>query len=595
MKLSIFVALALSPLFANAFRGSQPVIKESIRSAPLGWTPTGRAPADYVLSLKLALAQSKFADLESHLREASDPAHPNYGAHLSKEEVHAFLTPEADTLDIVHEWLSSHGVGAESMSKSAAGDWVTLQVPVELAEQMFDTQFHAYVHEASGDTAVRTTSYSLPSILHPHIDLVQPTTMYARTQPARITYRYSGGLVYSAEGDNGTITGPAGNALDQSCSYQITPTCLKQLYNAEGYIPSNTSGNAIGITGYIEQYANYEDLQTFYKSQNPAAAGSNFTFVSVNGGKNIQDPANASTEANLDVQYALGMTYPTPGTFWSTAGEPPFIPDEFAPSNVNTPWADWADYILNQTDVPQTISTSYGDSEETVPFSYADRVCKSFAALGARGVSLLFGSGDGGVGLLYSAMNQTCHRNNGSDAPAFLPMFPSSCPYVTSVGATIGIPEAAANFSGGGFSNYWGRPSYQQSHVDSYLSELGDKYAGMYNASGRAYPDVSAQGVNYLVYIAGQPHNVSGTSAATPAFAAIVSMLNDARLRAGKSSLGFLNPILYGNASVALNDVTEGNNPGCATPGFNATKGWDPVTGLGTPNFEKLKDVVMSS
>ncbi|EIW75873.1 tripeptidyl peptidase A [Coniophora puteana RWD-64-598 SS2] len=595
MKLSsVWVALSLSPLLASAFRGSQPAIKESIRSAPQGWTRTGRAPADHVLSLKLALAQPKFSDLEKHLLASSDPAHPKYGAHLSKEEVHALLAPASDTLDIVHEWLESHGLGKESVTKSAAGDWVTLRVPAKVAEEMFNTQFHIYRHDESGDSFVRTTSYSLPSVLHPHIDLVQPTTMYTRIKPLRSTLHYSTELELTMDTASDTLTGPSGNAVDPSCNNQITLSCLKQLYNAEGYTPSNTSGNALGITAYLEQYANYADLQTFYQSQNPAAVGSNFTYVSINGGQNLQDPSQAGVEANLDVQYGFGMTYPTPGTFWSTGGEPPFTPDEFEPTNSNEPYSDWTDYLLNQTNIPQTVSTSYADSEETVPFSYADRVCKSFAAIGARGTSLLFGSGDGGVGITGPA-STACTPNNGSDAHVFLPMFPGSCPYVTTVGATVNVPEVAASFTGGGFSNYFARPSYQDSDVSAYLQGLGDTYAGMYNASGRAYPDVSAQGVNFLVYIAGKPENVSGTSCATPAFASIVTMLNDARLQAGKSSLGFLNPMLYGNASAALNDITAGSNPGCATAGFNATTGWDPVTGLGTPDFGKLKDLVLSS
>jgi tripeptidyl-peptidase-1 len=57
--------------------------------------------------------------------------------------------------------------------------------------------------------------------------------------------------------------------------------------------------------------------------------------------------------------------------------------------------------------------------------------------------------------------------------------------------------------------------------------------------------------------------------------------------------VGFLNPVLYANPN-ALNDITSGNNPGCGTQGFSAVNGWDPITGLGTPNFQKLVDVYLS-
>jgi tripeptidyl-peptidase-1 len=73
----------------------------------------------------------------------------------------------------------------------------------------------------------------------------------------------------------------------------------------------------------------------------------------------------------------------------------------------------------------------------------------------------------------------------------------------------------------------------------------------------------------------------------------VVSLLNDVRITAGFSPLGFLNPWLYSEGFKGLNDIVAGNNPGCDTQGFNATKGWDPVTGLGTPNFGLLKDLAL--
>lgn len=110
--------------------------------------------------------------------------------------------------------------------------------------------------------------------------------------------------------------------------------------------------------------------------------------------------------------------------------------------------------------------------------------------------------------------------------------------------------------------------------------------------TGRGYPDVSAQGLLQPVVVDGITIPAGGTSASVPTFAAVVSLLNDYRLSNGKSSLGFLNPWLYANATAGLNDITSGTNPGCLTDGFTAQKGWDPVTGLGTPDFLKLQNLV---
>jgi tripeptidyl-peptidase-1 len=85
---------------------------------------------------------------------------------------------------------------------------------------------------------------------------------------------------------------------------------------------------------------------------------------------------------------------------------------------------------------------------------------------------------------------------------------------------------------------------------------------------------------------------VGGTSASAPVFASILNRINEERLAASKSPVGFVNPILYANPQL-LNDVTNGTNPGCNTTGFSAAKGWDPVTGLGTPNYPALLEFFM--
>jgi tripeptidyl-peptidase-1 len=64
---------------------------------------------------------------------------------------------------------------------------------------------------------------------------------------------------------------------------------------------------------------------------------------------------------------------------------------------------------------------------------------------------------------------------------------------------------------------------------------------------------------------------ISGTSAAAPAFAGLIALLNDARLAAGKRSLGFLNPMIYALKGDGFHDIVVGNAPGCGTPGFNVS------------------------
>lgn len=246
-----------------------------------------------------------------------------------------------------------------------------------------------------------------------------------------------------------------------------------------------------------------------------------------------------------------------------------------------------------------------------MPYLYAVRACNLIGLTGLRGISVLESSGDLGVG-------SACMSNDGKNRTQFEPIFPATCPFVTSVGGTQAVsPEIAWVSSSGGFSNYFGRAWYQEFAVEGYLEQLSaatmEFYSQYTNFQGRGFPDVSAHSLtpDYAVVYGGQLSPSGGTSAASPTVAAIIALLNDARLAAGKPTLGFLNPFLYFLGYQGLNDITGGQSVGCngvngqtgapvpgggVVPGaaWNATTGWDPVTGLGTPNFEKLKEIVLS-
>ncbi|KZT42984.1 subtilisin-like protein [Sistotremastrum suecicum HHB10207 ss-3] len=583
-------ALVLSSPLLGATKSCAHSVKEQVYH-PHGWTIDGAAPPDHILKLQIYLPQPNFHELEQALYQVSDPDHENYGLHLSKEDVESLVAPSSDSLSLVDEWLVSHGLDVSSLSRSPSKDWVSINVPVQKAEEMLRTKYHVWKHIASGSTLIRTTSYSLPTALHRHVDVIQPTTSFARAGPFSTIFRLETEEFEAPPPNAPAIVANGGLKVDAACNTSITITCLQQLYNAVGVKPSAKNGNEIGITGYLGQFASTSDLQLFFANQTPAAVGSSFKFVSVNGGLNNQ--SSPGVEANLDTQFAFGLSHPAPATFWSTAGSPPFIPDVGTPTDTNEPYTEWLNFILAQKSIPQTISTSYGDDEQTVPLSFAQRVCNGFAQLGARGVSVIFSSGDGGVGDGdANPATQECLTNDGRNATRFAPAFPASCPFVTSVGATFHVPEVSVSFSGGGFSNVFPRPSYQDAAVGTFLRTLPKgKFAGLFNPAGRGIPDVSAQGVNFRIFFNGRQGGVSGTSAASPAFAGIISLVNDARLSKRLPPLGFLNPLIY-KLPFAFNDITAGNNPGCGTEGFNATKGWDPISGLGTPDFRKLAEIL---
>ncbi|KAH8982204.1 peptidase S8/S53 domain-containing protein [Lactarius akahatsu] len=218
-------------------------------------------------------------------------------------------------------------------------------------------------------------------------------------------------------------------------------------------------------------------------------------------------------------------------------------------------------------------------------------MCEQFAELAVRGVSVLVSSGNDGIG------EGTCLRDDGTirstvhecGSKKLTSSHAFAGPYVTVVGATTDYePEVGADLSGGGFSDYFERPWCQEEAVSTFLQHLGNQYHGLYNAPGRGIPDIAAQAIGLPIFFNCNEQKESGTSLAAPVVAGIISLLNDWLISTGQRPLGFLNPWLYRRGFRGLNDITVGSNPGCNLDGFSAIAGWDPVTGLGTPNFRKM-------
>ena len=263
----------------------------------------------------------------------------------------------------------------------------------------------------------------------------------------------------------------------------VTPDCIRTLYGTIDYTPHATDKNSIALTNYLNETSYREDIKKFLKEFRPEAASvaDTFPITVVAGADNDQSPESKKQFANgkniegdLDSQQILSIAWPTPFEAINTG--------HFGPKNVE-PYLTFLNYILARDNVPNVISTSYGEDEQDVPASYARRVCNGFAQLGARGVSVLFSSGDFGVG------GGKCVSNDGTKTRRFLPHFPASCPWVTSVGATQNFnPEIAVTqyASGGGFSNYFNAPKYQKETVSAYVAGLDGLYEGLFNRDGRS-------------------------------------------------------------------------------------------------------------
>ncbi|KAI0353320.1 family S53 protease-like protein [Trametes cingulata] len=565
LALTLFTSLTLATPLAHSKYSRDLLVHERREDLPLGFSLAGAAAPSTPLKLRIALAQNSPDAVVDALYSVSDPSSDKYGQHLSKDEAAQLAAPNPDSVAAVNDWLAEHGLKATALTP--AGDWMEVQLDVSKANSLLAADFSLFTHGSSGLEAIRTLSYSIPAPLKGHIDLIHPTTAFP--EPVESNLKHGKRSFHEAV---------LSRASSSQCSNGTTPACLQELYNIPT-TPATVASNRLAVTGRFGNNAHYDFLQEFLKRYRPDMdPNTNFTVMSVDGGNNDQDVPSVS-EGELDIQYSVGLAtnvsvdYIMVGVKWQDGALEGYL--------------DEVNYLLSLDSPPQVLTTSYGFSESSMSFELTDKLCKAYAQLGARGVSILFAAGDNGVG---------CTQNSTS----FAPRFPSNCPYVTSVGGTQGYaPEEAWDGSSGGFSNYYSAPAYQSSAVSTYLSTLASSplaktTQGRFNASGRGFPDVSAKADDFRVW-ENTVASLYGTSASSPTFGSVIALLNDRLAEKGKGPLGFLNPWLYSKGVEGLKDITSGNSSiECNGEefGFEAVPGWDPVTGLGTPDFNKLLGVL---
>lgn len=345
----------------------------------------------------------------------------------------------------------------------------------------------------------------------------------------------------------------------------FTPPELAKLYN----FPANSGKDqTIAIIELGGGY-NSSDLDAYWRQLglNPVSV----TSVSVSGAQNSPegDPNSADGEVALDIEVAGAIApesrivvYFAPNT------------DQGFLSAINAA-------IYDQVHKPSVISISWGAAESEWTPQAMNAFNAAFHDAALLGISVCVAAGDNGS----SDGEQDGHNHVD---------FPASSPWVLACGGTRlvarnGIRHAETVWNdgtnggatGGGVSSHFSKPAYQASiHVP--------KPAGTVNTTGRGVPDIAAVAdpeTGYAVMVDGQEGVVGGTSAVAPLWAAFIALCNE---QLGKN-LGWFHPKLYGTIAQhkGLHDITSGNNGT-----YKATSGWDPCTGLGTPNGQAILDLL---
>ncbi|KAJ7087067.1 subtilisin-like protein [Mycena epipterygia] len=589
------------------------------QSVPAGWSLHRRADPDALIPLRFSLAQSNLEKLETFLLDIADPRSPNYGQHWSPAQVKETFRPSTETVDTVHAWLT-HGAGirADKIRLSPNGDIVQLNVTIAEAESLLQAEYYVYSDDEDGSVRVGChDGYTLPEHVSKHVDFVWPTVHFGG--PRSFSSRSEAISPSSRFGrESGASKIPIENLADfatSGCDTSVTLDCLRELYNFD-FTPVSGDVNTVAVAEFGANVYRPADLNLFFNSFRPDQVNNTPTLISVEGGNpNVTGDLG---ESSLDIELVMGLLGSGQNLSLYQVAQPQasLDPTDELLAALDGSYCSvspvGSEGITDCGDKPRTnvISISYHFNPDLIDPSISpvvQRQCTEIGKLVLTGITIIASSGDGGVA--YSQSHECLQANGslvaGNPNGSFVGQLPASCPFITAVGATSVAPggstdqveESTTDFpSGGGFSNNFARPAWQDAAVQNYLDNFVPDYAAsVFNRSGRAYPDVSANGWPLVIAEGGGFVHSGGTSASAPIFAAVIAAVNDARIAAGKSTVGFINPALYSDAFVGVfNDVIVGSNPGCQTQGFPAAPGWDPVSGLGTPNFAKLRDAFLA-
>jgi kumamolisin len=392
-----------------------------------------------------------------------------------------------------------------------------------------------------------------------------------------VTHRYrSGGLSVPTE-LSGVITAVVG--LDDRpvaraqfrtsprAGTQGAPASMTALQVADLYgFPADTDGTGQTIA-LIELGGGYAaaDLQTYFSGLGLSVPS--VTAVPVDGGSNSPG-GSADAEVELDIEVAGAIA---PGASLQV----------YFTTNTDQGFIDAISDAIHATPAPIVVSISWGGSEDS--WAAADRTSMddTIADAAALGVTVTAAAGDSG-------------SSDGQTGSAPHCDFPASSPHALACGGTKLIGdlttdtitsevvwnETASNegAGGGGVSDVFALPSWQSTAGVPALSS---------GFAGRGVPDVAGNAdptSGYQIVVDGKQTVVGGTSAVAPLWAGLIARLAQST---GKK-FGLLQPLVYagitpGKDVAGFNDITEGNNGA-----YSAGPGWDPCTGLGSPQGAAL-------
>jgi kumamolisin len=336
------------------------------------------------------------------------------------------------------------------------------------------------------------------------------------------------------------------------------PTDVAAIYGVQG---ATAAGQCIGIIELGGGYTASDNVAAFTAMGLPVP---DIVTVEVDGASNNpDDTSGANGEVALDIQVAGGVA---PGAKLAVY---------FAP-NTNQGFVDAiSQAVHDETNTPCVLSISWGGPESGWTGQAIAAMSAAFKDAAMLGVTVTAASGD------------SLATDGATDGKAHVD-YPASDPMVLGCGGTRltassgkrdgeTVWKSNGGGTGGGISTLFARPAYQASaNVPATATARGGR--GVPDGAGDADPDSG-----YRIVTGGQTGLIGGTSAVAPLWAGIVASLNARRA----APIGLVQTALYATPD-ACHDIVQGDNRSDGV-GYDAAPGWDPCTGLGSPNGARLE------
>jgi len=489
----------------------------------------GRLPATQTMHFDVMLALRHQPELENFLKDVYDPSSPSYRNFLTVEEFTARFGPSQEDYDALMSFAKANGFTVVNGSRNRMD--VVLTAPVSSVEKAFHVTMGVYQHPTE-DRTFYSPDREPTADLAMQLWHISGLDNYSIPRPAlvhRDAKAHSNASIGS--GPNQSFLGS-----DMRAAYY-------------GGTALTGAGQSLGLLEYVG--TDLADLATYYKNVGQTESVP-ITLTSVDGTPvKCVYPSCDDTEQTLDMTQALGMAPGMSSLVMYIGSTDSAIFNAMATANpLNAQLS--SSWYWNPAD-PKTL----------------DPIFQEFAG---QGQNLFDAAGDGADWI-----------RSGS-------IWPADNAYLVSVGGTdldtasAGGPwksETAWSDSGGGISpNNIPIPSWQVATADQCIDACSKTL--------RNGPDVSANS-NFTFYVCADQttctaNEYGGTSFAAPMWAGYLALANQQLIANGsKTTLGFINPALYtiglgADYDTDFHDITSGSN------GYSATKGYDLVTGWGSPN-----------